>query len=75
MIRLRLKDVELEARPDIRKWIELTEKKLNEALPEEKLAEIQKKIQYFIMTGEPYTIDSNGNVKGLHEAIRKRINT
>ncbi len=62
MIKLKLTDAGLAARPDVKKWMEEVERALNiEFFP------IVEKIQYYIMMGEPYTIDSKGNVKGLSE--------
>ncbi len=67
MIKLKLPNADLAARPDIRKWMEKVERVLNEMLPEEKLKKLQEDIHYYVITGKPYTVDSEGNVKGFYE--------
>ncbi len=64
MIKLKLTNQDLEARPDIKKWVDKVEKVLNNKFPEERLNKIREDIMYYIMTGESYTIDSEGNVRG-----------
>lgn len=70
MIRISLKDKKLETDPEVRKWLAACEKLINERLPEEKLKKIAKEIHRYILTGEPYFIDAEGNITGLYKEIK-----
>ncbi len=60
----------LEADPEVKKYMDKIEKIFNKMLPEEKLTKMAEEIQYFILTGEPYCVDAEGNVTGLYEKTK-----